>query len=359
METTTAIRLTSDFLTGMHLEITAGIEVVNKLPVGRKVTGKLLEQSLRTLVRNPGTFCHEIHGHGMKQFMFALVLQNGDLNPRMGYKERLVFGAVKYFGMKRVEDENISFSISHHCFQRILERLDVSTLYPDIPAELFTKRSLTRQELMLLRKIFFEQIDYLPIVSSTFFYLELLMSMVEMGEQSLGAKAVFEFMSNVTLPIPTPHGLLFGEIYKGHLHVKTFVPDDMLTKSQLDLKAKMIALFEPFRRSKLIYFPACRDISSRKEIILITTLLHALALKTQEIIEDETYNLTKGQSEDKKGKLKTLFRFNRLQADKDKHQHVVMGEFRKLWAEHGTEKTFKLLEKQIAKSLVIIRNDNG
>jgi hypothetical protein len=184
------------------------------------------------------------------------------------------------------------------------------------------------------------------------------MSMVEMGEQSLGAKAVFEFMSNVTLPIPTRHGLLFGEIYKGHLHVKTFVPDDMLTTTQLELKEKMIALFEPFRRSKLIYFPACRDISSRKEIILITMLLHALAIRMQEIIEDETYNLTKAQSEEYKTKLKTLFRFNRLQADKDKHQHVVMTEFRKLWEEHGTEKTFSLLEKQVAKSLAITRSEN-
>ena len=358
METPTAIRLTSEFLNGMHQEITAGIETVNRLPVGRKVTGKLLEQSIRTLARHPGTFCHETHGHGMKQFMFALVLQNGDLNPRMGYKERLVFGAVKYFGMKRAEDENISFSISHHCFQRILERLDVSTLHPDVPPEIFSKRTLTRQELMLLRKIFFEQIDYLPIISSTFFYLELLVSMVEMGEQSLGAKAVFEFMSNVTLPIPTPHGLLFGEIYKGHLHVKTFVPDDMLTTTQIDLKEKMIALFEPFRRSKLLYFPACRDISSKKEIILITTLLHALAIKMQEIIEDETHNLTKAQPEEHKTKLKTLFRFNRLQADKDKHQHVVMSEFRKLWDEKGTEKTFMLLEKQVAKSLVITRNQD-
>lgn len=121
METTTAIRLTSDFLSGLHQEITAGIEAVNRLPVGRKVTGKLLEQSLRTLARNPGTFCCEIYGHGMKQFMFAFVLQNGDLNPRMGYKERLVFGAVKYFGMKRAEDENVSFSITR------LDRLGRST----------------------------------------------------------------------------------------------------------------------------------------------------------------------------------------------------------------------------------------
>lgn len=359
METTAAIRLTSDFLSGLHQEITAGIEAVNRLPVGRKVTGKLLEQSLRTLARNPGTFCCEIYGHGMKQFMFALVLQNGDLNPRMGYKERLVFGTVKYFGMKRAEDENVSFSISHHCFQRILERLDMGSLYPDVPTELFSKRTLTRQELMLLRKIFFSQIDYLPIISSTFFYLELLMSMVEMGEQSLGAKAVFEFMSNVTLPIPTQHGLLFGEIYKGHLHVKTFVPDEMLTTTQLELKEKMIALFDPFRRSKLIYFPACRDISSRKEIMLITMLLHALAIKMQEIIEEETYNLAKAQSEANKSKLKTLFRLNRLQAGKDKHHHVIMSEFRKLLSEHGTAKTFTLFEKQVAKSLVITRNDNS
>ena len=89
--------------------------------------------------------------------------------------------------------------------------------------------------------------------------------------------------------------MLFGEIYNGHLHVKTFVPDDMLTTTQIDLKEKMIALFEPFRRSKLLYFPACRDISSKKEIILITTMLHALAIKMQEIIEDETHNLTKAQ----------------------------------------------------------------
>ena len=182
--------------------------------------------------------------------------------------------------------------------------------------------------------------------------------MVEMGEQSLGAKAVFEFMSNVTLPIPTQHGLLFGEIYKGHLHVKTFVPDDMLTTTQIELKEKIIALFEPFRRSKLIYFPACRDISSRKEIILITMLLHALAIKMQEIIEDETYNLAKAQSEANKSKLKTLFRLNRLQAGKDKHHHVIMSEFRKLLSEHGTAKTFTLFEKQVAKSLVITRNQD-
>lgn len=161
---------------------------MNRLPVGPKVTGKLLEQSLPTLARNPGTFCNETHGHGMKQFMFALVLQNGDLNPRMGYMERLVFGAVEYFGIKRAEDENISFSISHHCFQRFLERLYLNSLYPVVPTELFSKRTLSRQELMLVRRIFFAQIDCLPIISSTFFYLELRVPMIEMGEQSLGAK---------------------------------------------------------------------------------------------------------------------------------------------------------------------------
>ena len=47
-----------------------------------------------------------------------------------------------------------------------------------------------------------------------------------------------------------------------------------------------------------------------------------------------------------------------MRIDEDKHQHVVMSEFRKLWDEHGTEKTFMLLDKQVAKSLVVTRNEN-
>lgn len=358
MDTSGSIRLTSDFLSSMNKDIRECIQNTNALLAGRKITGKLLERSLRSIALNPGTFCYNLHKQGTKQFMFAVVLQNGDFNPRMGYKERLVSGTVQYFGKKHSIGERLSFTISHHCFQRILERLDVGSIYHDVPTELFSKRTLTRQDSIFLRKIFFEQMDYLPIISSTLFYLELLISMVEIGEQNISVNAVFEFMTDVTLPIPTPHGVLLGSIHKSHLHVKTFVPDDMLTTTQLELKEKMIALFEPFRRSKLIYFPACRDISSRKEIILITMLLHALAIKMQEVIEDETYNLTKAQSEENKTKLKTLFRFNRLQADKDKHQHMVMSEFRKLWDEHGTEKTFKLLEKQVAKSLIITRNQD-
>lgn len=83
----------------------------------------------------------------------------------------------------------------------------------------------------------------------------------------------------IHLMIPTPSGLLFGEITRNHtgkVEIRTFVSDSLLSNEQDELKRKMLKINSFFNNSNLNFFPII-DLtgidSSEKESIRMSELV--------------------------------------------------------------------------------------
>jgi hypothetical protein len=65
-------------------------------------------------------------------------------------------------------------------------------------------------------------------------------------------------ISKINPIIPTPLGLLLGEINRNHtgkIEIRTFVSDNLLSVKQMDLKRKMLDINKEFEGSNLSFFP--------------------------------------------------------------------------------------------------------
>lgn len=338
LDTFKAQKLTAFFLEKMELATKESVAKASRYSKERRLTGKKYESILTALSRVEGVMYHYKGGSGLKSWLLAVVLENGDKNPRMGYKEKLIFASVICFSMKHPQPEKVTFSISHHCFQRMLERLD---------HDLTNKEKITLQD---LRKIFFDEMALIPIMSSVTFSLKVLLAMVKIGEETVSPSTVIKVLSKINIPIPTPKGLLLAEHLGGHLHVKTYVSDDMLNTNQRILKDLIMEMLNPIKDSKFIYFLYFHNLFKENELIFMRMVTSALSLRFVTILEDTRFNLLKSQTEDEKKRIASIFRLIKIQSDhRTVNENILTGFYTSINSQ-GVQEATKYYEKLIFKT---------
>ena len=329
MDTRLAIKLTQSFMDQLEADISSHLSQDKTLSKDN-LTGKLLEKYLIYISKTKGIIKHEINLNKMKSHVLAVTFDKGTYHPGLERKERLLFASIQHFGLRSKSLRNpILFSLSHHCVQRMLERIPYNGPH--------------NQE--SLRSFIFDEIDYLPIFTNAILNIELLASQILLDKENIDFKAILHVMKNIPIIVPTKHGVLIGQIIDTYIHISTFLSDAMLRPESIIQKERIVKTLEPFKNTHLIYWPKTYECYGHNKKFITSVLIDALAVKMTEEIE-RSLDQSKIQEGDKR-RLKTLFRL--IKQQNKATQIDVISPYSAIYAEKGPDAAMRIFEKDFVK----------
>lgn len=335
MDNIDALQNTARFFELLHLETEKANKNLSQL-VQTKWTGKGLETFLVQLSKMPSVIKSNLKLKKSKSNLLIVALLEGDINPINKRKERLAFARCLAFGKEKFDkhdEQNVRFSISHHCIMRLFERID------------FTNDNQPRST---LRHVF-NQLDYLPIIQQAMIEVLVKMSSINFQDSELGPKNIIQMIANLPIFMPSPDGVLVGEIQGTGIHVRTFYSREMVSEEERALLEDLEKFLVLFKNSHAIYQRSHDMYFSNIQRQSADLILEMIAYKLTEYLA-ASFRISTKINSTKKAQLKSLFRFIKLQ-NKFEHSQEILSSIG-LNGTHEFEEIelTKFLEKQLRKA---------
>lgn len=335
MEPKLAIRFTTQFIEQLfdHEEVENLASFTRKMFENANLTGKKLEKILIVSSRHKSFLKTYLVLKKYKSFIFLMPLIQGDINPVDKRKERLLFTRIISIGRKAKENEWAPHAISHHCIQRIFERLEFENLSDE----------------KSVRESVLQQFDYLPIVETALNRVTTLAMELELDGKEIELSAIKNILSGLSISIPTTDGILKAEYNPPNVYVRTFLADNLLPPSELNRREKNLKVLRLFKDNPIIFYPGIRDFLSdielRSELLFWDVGSFILLGNLEETVDDQKIDATQ------KRQLVTLLR---LIKSKNTFEHVklIMSLINDPENESLSAKELsKVFQKEIRKSL--------
>jgi hypothetical protein len=251
MEPRLAIHFTAKFFEQLfdHEEVEELATFTRNMFENANLTGKKLEKMLIATSRHNGFLKSYLVLKKFKSFLFLMPLVRGDINPLDKRKERVVFTRVISISRKAKENEGARHAISHHCIQRIFERLEFGNLSDE----------------KSVRERVLQQFDYLPIFEIALNRVITLAMELELDGKEIEFLAIKNILNGLSISIPTADGILKAEYNPPSVYVRTFLPYDLVPESELNRSKKNYKILKLFKDSPIIFYPDVRNFLSDTE----------------------------------------------------------------------------------------------
>jgi|GEM_PF-962039 len=333
MQTQDAIKDTAQLIE----EIEIGIKTLSEKTQNSyktKFSARTFETALKRIASSNVVLSHHLSVNKLKSSLVTCGFSYKPYNAADSRRERVLVGT--QLSLKR--NSNLlpinTFSISHHCIQRILERKTQS-------AEVQDKRNYVYSEL-----------TYLPLFAASLIKIQEVVANIDIGKDQLSFTTAPSALEKLDLLIPTKSGALLGNIFKNekdtlNIHVRTYLSDEMLNDHMFERKEHLSKTLAPFLGTYIELWPTITDCLVKKKQMTCDLIIHKLALF---IIKDLERHLSAQTIPiENINKIKTLVRL----ISKDSNEKtgssgdVFLLSIIKYAEENSMIDAFEILEKQI------------
>ena len=292
METQNAIKDTATLIE----EIETGIKNLSEKIQNRnrtKVSARTFEAALKRTARSTVILTHHLRVNKLKSSLVFCGFSYDQYNEADDRRERVLIGTQVSFKRNSTSTPINTFSISHHCIQRILER------------------KVQTADFQENRICLYSELTFLPLFAAALLKIQEVAANIDIGETQLSFATAASILEKLDLIIPTKSGALLGNIFENeqgvfNIHVRTYLSNEMLDDQRFERKEKLSHTLAPFLGTYIELWPTITECLVKKKQLFCDMIIYHLALFITKDIE--SYLSTNTLPIENISRAKTLFR---------------------------------------------------
>jgi hypothetical protein len=231
-------------------------------------SARAIEKLASSLRSQKGYLLFYEGGKGYKKYIFQVMLFHGDLNPSKGWKEEGLYAVVdiwnfRNLGAKHPFKDIVLFHISKHCIKRIIERS-------------FDKASGEISEIYNTEKIYSEM-KPLALWHSIWNSIRRSLVMASSKDIEDSLMIIDSILQNFSIYVPTTNGVLFCNLNRGTLCVRTYLHDDQLSETQAKIKQQLYTVTQLYCSKEVAIFVHIKEVLNSSDEFALSMILNTLA----------------------------------------------------------------------------------